>query len=93
MLGQFLESASQNRVTAFWTGRRWLLGCGPDVQKRRIVTLAGRRLKLAATALLSLMAFLIVLLEQVCAEISAEIAPHRVNVIGFVLRVVEFDQE
>src|SRR6267142_1357008 len=37
--------------------------------------------------------FLIVLAEEVFAEITVEIAPHSVDVIVVVLRIIEFHQE
>ena len=36
---------------------------------------------------------LVVLLEQVLAEIAGEVAPHGVDVVGTVLSVVQFDEE
>ena len=39
------------------------------------------------------MAGLVVLLEQVLAEVSARLAPNGVDVVGVVLRVVQLDQE
>ena len=35
----------------------------------------------------------IVLLKQVCSEVTIEVAPYGVDVVGVVLRVVELDQE
>jgi len=32
-------------------------------------------------------------LKQVRAEVAVEIAPHRMDVVGVILRVVQFDQE
>lgn len=61
--------------------------------RRRDPCACAAPIRVMAAALLYLMAFSIVLLEQVRAEIAAEIAPHRVNVIGIILRVVEFNQE
>src|ERR1700675_1633014 len=43
--------------------------------------------------LLFLVASLIVALEQVLSEVAVEVAPDRVNVIGVVLCVVEFDKK
>jgi hypothetical protein len=40
-----------------------------------------------------LVAGLSVLLEEVVAEVASEVAPHGVDVVGVVLRVVEFDEE
>ena len=42
---------------------------------------------------LSLVAIRVMLLKQVFSEVAIEVAPDRVNVIGVVLRVVEFDKE
>ena len=39
------------------------------------------------------MAALVVLLEQILAEVAAEIPPHGVNVIGVVLRIIQLNQE
>ena len=35
----------------------------------------------------------IVLLKQVFPEVTIEVAPDRVNVVGIVLRIIELDQE
>ncbi len=35
----------------------------------------------------------VVLCQQVCAPVTVEIAPHAVNVIGVVLRIVVLDQK
>jgi hypothetical protein len=43
--------------------------------------------------LLRVMAGRVMLLEQVLAEVAAQVAPDRVDVIGVVLRVVQLDQE
>ena len=32
-------------------------------------------------------------LQQISAEIAVEVAPHRVDVVGVILRVIQFDQE
>jgi predicted phosphatase len=42
---------------------------------------------------LSLVAIRVMLLEQVFSEVTVEVAPYGVNVIGIVLRVIELDQE
>jgi hypothetical protein len=34
-----------------------------------------------------------VLVEQVLAEIAGKVAPHGVDVVGVVLRVIQFDEE
>jgi hypothetical protein len=34
-----------------------------------------------------------VLVEQVLTEVAGEVAPHRVDVVGVVLRVIEFDRK
>ena len=36
---------------------------------------------------------LIVLLQQVQAEVAIEVAPHAVDVVGVVLRVIELDEK
>ncbi len=43
--------------------------------------------------LFPLVACVVVLLEQVLAEVAREVAPHGVDVVGVVLRVVQFDEE
>ena len=40
-----------------------------------------------------MVAGLVVLLEQILAEVACEITPHGVNVVRLVLCVVQFDEE
>src|SRR5258708_30953803 len=77
-----------------WTTRTTGNGPAPSGSARyagmspiRIQPASGAMPRLSHCPLL-LMAGLVVLLQQVVAEIARQIAPHRMNVIGVVLRVV-----
>jgi hypothetical protein len=64
-----------------------------EVEKRVPRTFSSQDPSGAGMSLLLLVAVLVMPLEQVLAEIAGEVTPHRVDVVGIVLGVIEFDQE
>src|SRR6185436_4191342 len=67
---------------------------GPHAHTARAATAIRYRMTVFIVAqALSAVARMVVVAQQIAAEIAAEITPHCMDVIGFVLRIVVFDQE